>query len=182
MHDGLVYPVKPLGRLANKLADNPLTDNPTTTVFRKYFENLGFQLIDTPDNEAENAAKRQRRLAEIWERPEQAKFRRAVFERYNARCIVTGCGTLISLEAAHILPVSEDGGDASWNGIPLRADIHRLFDAGAIKIKPKKWKVFVGKELREEYGRYHGIDLEPVFAKLKDIDKTADALNKRNRS
>ena len=96
-------------------------------------------MIDSPEDEAENATERQRRLAEVWEHPGQARFRRAVFEMFGARCVVTGCETLMALEAAHVLPVSSGGGDKGWNGIPLRADLRRLFDAGAIMIDPTSW-------------------------------------------
>ena len=179
MHEGAAYPVKPLGRLANEIAGNPMTDNPSTNDFRKYFENLGFQLIDSPEDEAENATERQRRLAEVWERPGQARFRRAVFEMFGARCVVTGCETLMALEAAHVLPVSSSGGDEGWNGIPLRADLHRLFDAGAIMIDPTSWKLSVADAVREEYGQYHGLDLEPVLAEIDGAAKLAAALRER---
>jgi hypothetical protein len=59
MYEGVAYPVKPLGRLANELAGNPMTDNPITNVFRRYFEGLGFQLIENTNNEADIAAERQ---------------------------------------------------------------------------------------------------------------------------
>lgn len=179
MHEGEAYPVKPLGRLANEIAGTPMTDNPITNVFRKYFEKLGFQLIDSPEDEAKSATERQRRLAEIWERPGQAKFRRAVFEMFGARCLVTGCETLMALEAAHVLPVSSGGCDEGWNGIPLRADLHRLFDAGAIVIEPSSWKLFFAEPVREEYGQYHGLDLEPVVAKVDGAPELAAALRKR---
>lgn len=179
MHEGAAYPVKPLGRLANEIAGNPMIDNPITNVFRKYFEKLGFQLIDSPEDEAESATERQRRLAEVWERPGQAKFRRAVFEMFGARCLVTGCETLMALEAAHVLPVSSGGCDEGWNGIPLRADLHRLFDAGAITIEPISWKLLVAEPVRKEYGRYHGLDLKPVITKIDGAPELAAALRKR---
>ncbi|WP_197435016.1 HNH endonuclease [Nitratireductor arenosus] len=179
MHEGAAYPVKPLGRLANEIAGNPMTDNPITNVFRKYFERLGFQLIDSPEDEAESATERQRRLAEVWERPGQARFRRAVFKMFGARCLVTGCETLMALEAAHVLPVSSGGGDDGWNGIPLRADLHRLFDAGAITIEPTSWKLLVADDVCKEYGQYHGLNLEPVIAQIDGVSDLAAALRKR---
>ena len=179
MHEGAAYPVKPLGRLANEIAGNPMTDNPITNVFRTYFERLGFQLIDSPEDESESASERQRRLAEVWERPGQARFRRAVFKKFGARCIVTGCETLMTLETAHVLPVSIGGGDDGSNGIPLRADLHRLFDAGAITIEPASWKLLVADAVREEYGQYHGLSLEPVIAQIDGAAELAAALRKR---
>lgn len=170
MHEGAVYPVKPLGRLANEKAGSPMTGNPITNIFRRYFENLGFQLIDSPESEADGAAERQRRLAEVWERPDQAKFRRAVFKLYGARCLVTGCETLTALEAAHVLPVASGGCDEGWNGLPLRADMHRLFDASVIMLEPT-WKLHVIKSARKDYGQYHGFDFGQVIAKIDSAQK-----------
>lgn len=179
MHEGTTYPVKPLGRLANELAGQPMKDNPITNVFRKHFETLGFTLINSPDDEAEKADQRQRGLAEIWERPGQAKFRRKVFETFGARCLVTGCETLIALEAAHVLPVSQKGGDKAWNGIPLRADLHRLFDAGALSIDPDSWKVVIDESMYHDYGQFHGKSLAALMTGNTSASKLAGALKKR---
>ena len=54
-------------------------------------------------------------------------------ERYG-RCLISGCAELLALDAAHIDPVRNDGSDALDNGLLLRADIHRLFDAGLVTI------------------------------------------------
>jgi putative restriction endonuclease len=180
MHEGAAYAVKPLGRLANEIAGSPMIVNPVTDVFRKHFEALGFQLINSPEVEAESATERQRRLADVWERPGQAKFRRAVFEMFGARCLVTGCETLMALEAAHVLPVSGGGCDEGWNGIPLRADLHRLFDAGAIVLEPSMWKLFVMEHVRNEYGQYHDMDLSSIIGPKDGAPKLAEALRKRN--
>lgn len=184
MHEGVRYPVKPLGRLASDIAGAPMNDNPTTNVFRSHFESLGFQLMNSPEDEAEEdeaevAAERQRRLAEVWMRPHQAKFRDDVFKKFGARCLVTGCTTLKALEAAHILPVAGNGGDEAWNGIPLRADLHRLFDSGAILLDPDTWTLTVRAPDAEDYLEYDGMDLAPVFARVEDAPKTAAALRKR---
>lgn len=79
---------------------------------------------------------RQRSLASIVMRPEQPKFRRDVLTSYNGKCLLTGEKIETVLEAAHILPVKYNGVDHPSNGICLRADIHRLFDSGNIRIKP----------------------------------------------
>ncbi|SNR81942.1 HNH endonuclease [Puniceibacterium sediminis] len=179
MYEGVAYPVKPLGRLANELAGNPMTNNPITNVFRRYFEGLGFQLIENVNNEAEIAAARQRRLADVWERPGQAKFRRMVFETFGARCLISGCETLAVLEAAHIIPVSCGGGDEAWNGIPLRADLHRLFDAGIIVIDAQDWTISIEDAALKDYSAYDGIDLSAYISKTEGNSKFAMALKKR---
>jgi hypothetical protein len=179
MHEGVSYPVKPLGRLANAIAGSPMTANPITNVFRRYFEALGFQLINSPKDEANEADERQKRLAKVWERPGQAKFRRAVFELFGARCLVTGCQTLMALEAAHIVSVADGGSDDGWNGIPLRADLHRLFDADVIQLDPASWKVYVIGTAREDYGQYHYLDIETVISRSDKAVELKTALFQR---
>jgi hypothetical protein len=181
MYEGVAYPVKPLGRLANEIAGNPMTDNPITNVFRRHFEGLGFQLIENSQDEAEIAAERQRRMADVWERPGQATFRRAVFEMFSAHCLISGCETLAALEAAHIIPVSCGGGDEAWNGIPLRADIHRLFDAGIITIDAQNLTVSVVETARKDFGTYHGNDLSAYILRIEGHSKFLMALQKRMR-
>ncbi len=179
MYEGVAYPVKPLGRLANEIAGIPMTDNPITNVFRRYFESLGFQLIENANDEAEIAAERQRRLAHVWERPGQAKFRRIVFEMFGARCLISGCETLSVLEAAHIVPVSCGGGDEAWNGIPLRADLHRLFDAGIITVDAQSLTINIVETARKDYGAYHGNDLSAYVLTTEVNSKLSMALKKR---
>ena len=179
MHEGQAYPVKPLGRLANEIAGAPMTENPITNVFRRYFEDLGFELIESPEDEAETAADRQRYLALVWERPGQAKFRRAVFDIFGARCVITGCVTLTVLEAAHILPVASGGDDDGWNGIPLRADLHRLFDAGLLMIDPTTWQLSVNETVQKDYGQFQGIDLSQMISELEGAQILAVAFQKR---
>lgn len=58
------------------------------------------------------------------------------------------------LEAAHIVPVAEQGSDDPSNGILLRADLHRLFDNGLMAINPDtghvRYASKVHKDDREE--------------------------------
>ena len=69
-------------------------------------------------------------------RPEQSKFRTMLLEEYNTTCVITGCTTQAALEAAHIIPFSQDGSDTLENGLLLRADLHLLFDKGFMAIDP----------------------------------------------
>lgn len=163
MHDGIAYPVKPLGRFANAIAGHPMTNNPITNHFRDRFAKLGFRLIDNPESEATQAVERQRKLAKVLARPQQAKFRREVFALWGARCLVTGCDILAALEAAHIHRVSEGGNDDASNGIPLRADIHRLFDADLITLSSDSWTVLVSNAERSHYSAYHSRSLAKLI-------------------
>lgn len=56
----------------------------------------------------------------------------------------------MALEAAHIVPYSGEGGHEVRNGLLLRADFHRLFDAGLVSVTPDL-RVKVSQRIREEW-------------------------------
>ena len=58
----------------------------------------------------------------------------------DGECVITGEKTDKALEAAHVVPVKEGGKDSLDNGIILRADIHRLYDARLFRIDAKSGK------------------------------------------
>jgi putative restriction endonuclease len=66
----------------------------------------------------------------------QASFRLAVLDAYDGACAVTNEHSLPVVEAAHIRPWSDGGRHEVSNGLPLRRDIHRLFDLGFVTVKP----------------------------------------------
>jgi putative restriction endonuclease len=80
----------------------------------------------------------------------QGGFRLAVFDAYDRACCVTGEHSLPVLEAAHIKPYAEGGEHAVPNGLPLRRDIHRLFDLGYVTVRPD-FQFLVSERLRLEY-------------------------------
>ncbi len=81
------------------------------------------------------AIERRRVSRDILERPNQANFRKDILAAYTDKCLITGVDIRNVLEAAHIVPVSEDGIDNVSNGICLRTDIHRLYDTGHLRIQ-----------------------------------------------
>lgn len=80
----------------------------------------------------------------------QGAFRALITDSYNRRCAVTRERTLPALEAAHIRPKKDGGTHDPKNGLLLRGDIHRLFDAGYVTITPKL-DFLVSRRIREEY-------------------------------
>ena len=60
----------------------------------------------------------------------QRRFRDEILACDENRCVLTGEGTARALEAAHLVPARNGENDLQFNGITLRADLHRLFDAG----------------------------------------------------
>lgn len=80
----------------------------------------------------------------------QASFRAAMMARYGAQCVITGCKIDTLLEAAHIIPYRGDQSDDERNGLLLRVDIHRLFDAHLISINPLALTVELSSSLSDE--------------------------------
>jgi putative restriction endonuclease len=66
----------------------------------------------------------------------QGTFRVAVTGAYGGACAVSREHSLPVLEAAHIRPYGSEGSHEIVNGLLLRADIHRLFDAGYVTVTP----------------------------------------------
>jgi ferredoxin len=93
-------------------------------------------------------------------RERQAEFRRVLLAVYGGRCAISGCDAKLALEAAHIQPYSENAPSTIANGLLLRADIHILFDCGAIRIHPKTFRVSLSQELRgTEFEEFEGVPI-----------------------
>jgi len=101
---------------------------------------------------------------EVRPRLGQSAFRVLVTDAYQRRCAITGESTLMALEAAHIIPYSEEGWHDVRNGLLLRADFHRLFDAGLVSVTPDL-RVRISPRIREEWfnGKvYYRLDNSPL--------------------
>jgi predicted restriction endonuclease len=95
-------------------------------------------------------------LREIKTRRGQPEFRKSLLDIFDGKCCVTGCNVESVLEAAHIIPHSEESNYSILNGLLLRADIHTLYDLNLIGIDGNG-KVFVSETLREsEYWQFQG--------------------------
>lgn len=129
--------------------------NFNSITYGNVLQRLGFTIKHEPQKAKEKTAtkKRTRQLKyyEVLTRPNQAEFRRGVIKRFKGRCALTGCRVLEAMEAAHILPVADNGSDEARNGILLRRDVHRLFDLDLITISPKNGNVKVDSEIYAEY-------------------------------
>lgn len=86
----------------------------------------------------------------------QPEFRKSLLGAYSGRCCITKCDVENVLEAAHIVPHTEETNYFLSNGLLLRADVHTLFDLNIIGID-SSGIVCISKELKEsEYWQYHG--------------------------
>ncbi len=90
---------------------------------------------------------RQRITASIVQRQGQAGFRRKLLIAYGGRCPITDCDVESAIEAAHIIPYQGTQTNHPTNGLPLRADIHTLFDLHLVSIRPDTNEVVIAPAL-----------------------------------
>ncbi len=115
----------------------------------------------------------------------QGAFRVAVIDAYGRQCAVSGGRVLPTLEAAHIRPYGAGGEHEVANGLLLRRDIHRVFDAGYVTVDPDL-RFVVSDRVRtdfdngNEYRRLHGARLNaPADLSLRP---SASSLDWHNRN
>ena len=102
-----------------------------------YIQNLDAVFADSGASERialANAVRRERTRNVVY-RPEQSKFRKAVFAASCGVCLVSGEAVSVVLEAAHIRPFASSGPDLAENGFCLRTDIHQLYDCNLLRIE-----------------------------------------------
>jgi uncharacterized protein YjbI with pentapeptide repeats len=87
-------------------------------------------------------------------RKDQRKFRDMLKEAFQGKCAITQCDVETAMDAAHIFPYRGPQTDCVWNGILLRLDLHRLFDAYLLTIDPVECQVYVSPSLMSSYGQY----------------------------
>ena len=88
------------------------------------------------------------------------------------------------LEAAHIIPYAQCHADRdkSKNGLLLRSDVHKLFDAHLISINPETRKIEISDNIKsEEYRSLHGKTIEDEVS-LKSLCFHFDEFRKQKTS
>jgi hypothetical protein len=98
------------------------------------------------------------------------------------QCAITGETTEAALDAAHIVGVAGDGSDTPENGILLRADIHRLYDARLFKISEKDGSIVkISGSLSPEYQEIlKSAKVSPeIFSRIKKALEERARLNQR---
>ena len=74
-------------------------------------------------------------------RPNQAKFRFEVFQRYGAKCAVCNIENKFLLDASHIIQVENRGIDDPRNGLVLCKNHHVAFDRNLFFVNPKDYNL-----------------------------------------
>lgn len=86
----------------------------------------------------------------------QKKFRENALIRFNNKCLITGVSQTETLEAAHIVPVSESKtieDSYNDNALLLISDLHKLFDSYMFSINPETMKIERVVELDPYYDK-----------------------------
>jgi putative restriction endonuclease len=103
----------------------------------------------------------------------QGTFRVAVTGAYGGACAVSREHSLPVLEAAHIRPYAAEGAHDVPNGLLLRADIHRLFDAGYVTVTPDH-RFVVSRRLQQEWENgkaYYAMDGASIALPSRAADR-----------
>lgn len=178
---GELLPLKMIARIAYAKCAPDRTHKANSYTYANVLEALNFHVVKTAKGnlttrlELDAGTEQERQYHKVLRTKRYQKFRRNVIRARNGRCFLTYSGVVAALEAAHILPVKDNGSDKTSNGILLRRDIHRLFDMDLIRICERSGKVILDAEIAEEYGPQIRHEIA-----LKEID--LDALIARNKS
>lgn len=124
-----------------------------------------------PDQVAEGSRHGKPRV--VLPRLGQGTFRVAVTQAYERSCAVTHEHSLPVLEAAHIRPWGDGGPHRVSNGLLLRADVHRLFDAGYVTVTPDL-RFQVSRRLKDEFENgkvYYAVDGQRIAAPRSEVDR-----------
>ncbi len=156
-----VYPAPAVARSLEPVVDATIDAlRRLTDVVRASREDL-VVTVDHQDVDTERA----RRLARVLARPEQQRLRLQALEHHGA-CVITGEMTPAALEAAHIKPSYAGGADTMDNVLLLRADLHRLFDAGLLTIaRGRQSCVWIARALLRPGSAYASLATLPYGGK-----------------
>lgn len=156
------------------------TESDTVNVLGKVRERLErahfLEQADTGQSDEPLEKERYGNPLMIRQRLGQGGFRFSVLDAYQRRCAITGEKTMPVLEAAHIRPYAEMGPHSVPNGLLLRSDFHKLFDAGLVTVT-KDFHLEVSKKIREEwdngkeYYAFHGKKLSILPEKTLEMPK-----------
>lgn len=110
-------------------------------------------------------------------RPGSSAFRAEVLSEYENACAITGNSSLEVIEVAHIVPYFGTRSDVPQNAIPLRIDLHRLFDQGMLQIEydisRKAYVVKIHDFVLENYEDIHNSTLRTPSDPLSAPSKKA---------
>ena len=175
---GNYYPMKAIIKRAMQISEgrDDLEFDHTTQGHRPYLKKLELNHhLKTLAGYCSQEHKKEK-WSRIRQRPFQANFRKAVLEKYNSMCCFSGITTANAIDAAHLEGWKEDDNNETGNGLPMRADLHRLFDTGLLSIDPDTHTIHLHNCLILDYGKFQGT---PLQYKLDLSDVGAAAIHER---
>jgi uncharacterized protein YjbI with pentapeptide repeats len=108
-------------------------------------------------------------------REKQQEFKEELIKKYGYKCLISGCEIKEIIEAAHIIPYSKIESHDVANGLLLRVDLHRLFDAHLIAIHPINREVLISEQIAKDYQDIREIEIASCLTG-EDATKQQDAL------
>ncbi len=126
---------------------NPGVPWGTSSVTLNLKDSTGFAMFDDPEdteNIGDNTKSKvtvitnwesERQRQKVSQNQRDSTFRKTILG-LDKRCVLTGEDYDEVLDAAHIKAVTDGGLEILNNGIMLRTDLHRLYDAGGFNILP----------------------------------------------
>ncbi|MBU9426446.1 HNH endonuclease signature motif containing protein [Burkholderia gladioli] len=96
---------------------------------------------------------------EVERRMRQAAFRQRLGRYFGWRCAVSGITVRAALEAAHLPGKNWRFDNRDSDGILLRADLHRMLDAGIARIEDDRFMLDAAARIGD-YARLHGVALQ----------------------
>jgi len=115
------------------------------------------------------------------ERLDQETFRKDLIKHYG-KCVITGSTCIRELEAAHIIPFSDDNTNNSlYNGLLLKSNIHKTFDDYYWTINPVSLCIEIKSNINVgEIMSYNGNKINIIINDniLKNLKKRYEDFNK----
>lgn len=167
------YPMKAIAKMACWHSSGAFVQT-QSSYYAQALEELGVKILHQPTTRTTKTSSK--KFYEVLTRPEQSQFRKKVLNLYGPQCVITGCYVTEALEAAHVIAHSLSGDNSAQNGLPLRRDIHRLFDLGLISIDANNLRVVLDASIQQEYKKQCRPEL--TFRKPPSI-KNADLLKQK---
>lgn len=87
------------------------------------------------------------KVAELVQRVGQQSFRKELIRAYDGTCAMSSCDVLPALQAAHISAYRGPKSQLTSNGMLLRADLHLLYDAHLLSVRPDSMKIDVAESI-----------------------------------
>lgn len=105
-----------------------------------------------------NKEERMARFVSKEARPQQAAFRRRVFEACGGRCVISGCDLVEVLDAAHKKGRDWRKNNSANDGYVLRKDLHALYDSELLLIE-EDGTITLHASAMSQYGSFSNIKI-----------------------